>query len=115
MSDPMKTVAAVDAKRTFGELLDSARREPVAIAKRGRPVAVLVSAEEYERMEQAYQEARTNQMLDEICADPLKLDLLRSRLQRGLDDVDAGRTHSAEEVFSALKARLAEKVSTTKS
>ncbi|MSO92237.1 MAG: type II toxin-antitoxin system Phd/YefM family antitoxin [Rhodospirillales bacterium] len=47
----MKTVAAKDAKNRFGELLDTARREPVTIEKNGRPVAVVLSSEEYERLE----------------------------------------------------------------
>jgi prevent-host-death family protein len=47
----MKTIAAREAKSNFGELLDTAQREPVTVTKKGRPVAVVVSAEEYKRME----------------------------------------------------------------
>lgn len=47
----MKTVAARDAKNRFGELLDTAQREPVTIEKKGRPVAVMVSLEKYQRYE----------------------------------------------------------------
>lgn len=39
---------ATDAKNRFGELLDSARSNPVTIEKNGRAVAVLVSAERFE-------------------------------------------------------------------
>lgn len=45
------TVAAGDAKNRFGELLDTAQREPVVIQKHGRAVAVVLSAEEYARFE----------------------------------------------------------------
>ena len=45
------TFSAVDAKNRFGELLDAARREPVVIKKHGRSVAVMLSAEEYARLE----------------------------------------------------------------
>ena len=47
----MKVIAAREAKSNFGELLDIAQREPVTVTKKGRPVAVVVSAEEYDRME----------------------------------------------------------------
>ena len=45
------TFSAVDAKNRFGELLDAARHEPVVIKKHGRSVAVMLSTEEYERLE----------------------------------------------------------------
>lgn len=47
----MKTFAASEAKNEFGRLLDTAQREPVTIEKKGRPVAVVLSLEEYERLE----------------------------------------------------------------
>jgi len=43
----MKAIAAREAKNRFGTLMDTAQREPVAIEKHGRPVAVLMSVEEY--------------------------------------------------------------------
>lgn len=46
----MKTMSAKDAKDGFGLLLDSAQREPVSITKKGRPVAVVLSQHEYERL-----------------------------------------------------------------
>lgn len=49
----MQTFGAREAKNNFGALLDSAQREPVVIEKKGRPVAVVVSAEEYHRLEEA--------------------------------------------------------------
>jgi prevent-host-death family protein len=47
----MKSMTAADAKRGFGALLDAAQREPVTITKNGREVAVLVSREDFERLE----------------------------------------------------------------
>lgn len=47
----LKSFSAKEAKDEFGRLLDTARQEPVEIKKNGRSVAVLVSAEEYERLE----------------------------------------------------------------
>lgn len=46
----MKTMSAKEAKNGFGLLLDTARAEPVTIEKHGRPVVVVVSVEEYERL-----------------------------------------------------------------
>jgi prevent-host-death family protein len=43
-------MSATDAKNRFGEVLELARKEPVRIQKNGRDVAVVVSAEEYQRM-----------------------------------------------------------------
>jgi prevent-host-death family protein len=46
----MKNMSAKDAKNEFGLLLDTARAEPVTIAKHGRPVAVVISVEEHDRL-----------------------------------------------------------------
>lgn len=46
----MAEMTATDAKNRFGELLDMARTEPVAIQKNGRVTAYVVSAEEFEAM-----------------------------------------------------------------
>ena len=46
----MATISATQAKQRFAELLDTAQREPVRIQRHERDVAVLVSAEEYERI-----------------------------------------------------------------
>jgi len=46
----MKAITAKDAKNRFGELMDTVQREPVSIEKHGRPVAVVLSEVEYEKM-----------------------------------------------------------------
>ncbi len=43
--------AAKEAKNNFGRLLDTARQQPVTIDKQGRSVAVILSNEEYARLE----------------------------------------------------------------
>ena len=83
------TIAAREAKLRFGELLDTAQREPVTIEKHGRAVAVVVSAEEYKELE------------------ALKLANLRAEIDKGLEDIAAGRTVDGEEAFKALRERLA--------
>lgn len=46
----MQTMSAKDAKNSFGLLLDRARAEPVQVEKHGRPVVVVVSVEEFQRL-----------------------------------------------------------------
>lgn len=46
----MPTVSATHAKQNFAAMLDQSQREPVRIQRYDRDIAVLVSAEEYERM-----------------------------------------------------------------
>lgn len=46
----MKTMTANEAKQSFGRLLDDARREPVLIEKHKRPAAIMISADEYDRL-----------------------------------------------------------------
>ncbi|MBF0290812.1 MAG: type II toxin-antitoxin system Phd/YefM family antitoxin [Nitrospinae bacterium] len=46
----MKTATATEIKNRFGEYLQSAIREPVLIEKTGKPVAVLLSIDDYERL-----------------------------------------------------------------
>ena len=68
----MRNMAANEAKARFGELLDTARREPVTIEKHGRPVAVVLSKEDFDDLEKA------------------KLDRLRAEVQVGIDAYAAG-------------------------
>jgi len=42
----MKTLTSVEAQNRFGELLDTVQRQPVAVTRRGRPVAFVVSPED---------------------------------------------------------------------
>jgi len=46
----MQTLTAKDAKYGFGRLIDLARSAPVAVAKHGRAVVVVMAIEEYERL-----------------------------------------------------------------
>jgi len=52
----MTAFSATEAKNKFGELLEAAHREPVEISKKGRPVAVLLSMEAYEEMQERLRE-----------------------------------------------------------
>ena len=68
----MQSMSAHDAKARFGQLLDTARREPVTIEKHGRPVAVMLSKEEFDELE------------------GMKLERLRAMVQEGIDDIERG-------------------------
>lgn len=46
----MRTVSATDAKQRLAALLDAAQREPILIRRQNRDVAVIMSAEEYQRI-----------------------------------------------------------------
>ena len=46
----MKYVSATDAKQRLAALLDAAQREPVVIRRQRRDVAVILSAQEYDRL-----------------------------------------------------------------
>jgi prevent-host-death family protein len=46
----MKEAAATEVKNRFGQMLEAVISEPIAIEKKGRPVAVMMSIAEYERL-----------------------------------------------------------------
>ena len=60
----MKTMAAKEAKQSFGQLLDDVQREPVRIERNGRPVAVVISAADFERFE-AMEDAHWGRLAEE--------------------------------------------------
>ena len=80
----MRTISATDAKQRLAALLDAAQREPILIRRQNRDVAVIMSAEEYERIRQSNiaevrktmdrigAEAGTRGITGEILADILK-------------------------------------------
>lgn len=81
----MRTISSLDAKNRFGQLLDAAQRAPVTVTKKGRPAAVVMSIDDYERMrgaawkrlsetmatarKQAAERGLTDELLDELLAD----------------------------------------------
>jgi prevent-host-death family protein len=51
----MLTLTATDAKTRFGQVLQSALVEPVAIEKNGRELAFVISSTQYHRLNEAIQ------------------------------------------------------------
>jgi len=84
----MDTLTASDAKREFGELLLKAQKSPVGINKNGKPVAVIVSADDYNEIQKMKQMNFDN------------------AIREGLDDIAAGRVQASDSIFSELRKKL---------
>lgn len=82
----MDALSANEAKTQFGDMLLKAQRAPVQINKNGKPVAVVISMDEYESTE------------------ALKLQLLQARAARAKVDIDAGNTIDGESFFDDLES-----------
>jgi len=81
----MKSLTASNAKREFGDLLIKAQHAPVGINKNGKPVAVIVSAIEYEQL-QNFKELQ-----------------LQAALQKGKEDMDNARENVGADVIERLR------------
>ena len=54
----MKALTAKDARYGSGQPIDLARAEPVAVARTGRPVVVVMAVEEFERLKEIEERMR---------------------------------------------------------
>jgi prevent-host-death family protein len=84
----MEMLSASDAKREFGEVLIKAQHGPVGINKNGKPVAVMISAAEYAEL------------------DSLRTRLLQQEIDKGLEDIQAGRVKDGKEVMQRLRKKV---------
>lgn len=80
----MEALSANEAKTHFGDMLMKAQREPIQINKNGRPVAVVISADEYEHIEM------------------LKTNLLKARAEQATKDIREDNLLDGDDFFSAL-------------
>jgi len=87
----MKILNASDAKREFGEVLIKAQHGPVGINRNGKPVAVVISATEYARLE------------------VLKETHLEKAIEEGIADLQAGKVGDGKTVIDNLRKRVATK------
>lgn len=78
----MNEMTAKDARNRFSQLLDTAQRTPVRVTRNGRPVTIVLSVQQYERLRGAAWErlaATMDRMDEEASANNLtdaKLDAL---------------------------------------
>ena len=84
----METLNASDAKREFGEMLLRIQKEPIRINKNGKPVAVVISARDYEFIEQQ------------------RADWLKAEIHKGMADIAAGNVLDGKTVFAALRKQV---------
>jgi len=82
----MDALSANEAKTQFGDMLLKAQRSPIQINKNGKPVAVVISMDEYEGIE------------------ALKLQLLQMRVAQARSDVEAGNIVDGEIFFDELES-----------
>ena len=85
-----KSIPAAEAKANFDALIEKVQREPLTISKKGRPVAVLMSMDEFE----------THQRL--------KIEQLRREVRAGLADLEAGKVISGAEAFEVMEREFAD-------
>lgn len=82
----MDSLTANEAKSQFGDMLLKAQRAPVQINKNGKPIAVVMSMDEYEGIE------------------AMKLRLLQSRVDKAKAEIQTGNTVDGELFFAALES-----------
>lgn len=84
-SSVVKEIPARDAKNRFGQLLDAAQAAPVRVTKKGRPVAVLMSMAQHERLRGAAWD-RLSAEMDALGAEAGANGLSEAELDRLLAD-----------------------------
>ena len=81
----MRYVTATDAKQKLAALLDAAQREPVVIRRQKRDVAVILSAEEYDRL-RAFNVGEFDRFCDRVAGKAAARGLTARKLQQILHD-----------------------------
>ncbi|WP_456380171.1 type II toxin-antitoxin system Phd/YefM family antitoxin [Thiolapillus sp.] len=84
----METLSASDAKREFGEVLIKAQHGPVKINRNGKPVAVVISVEEYTQLK------------------ALKKACLKMSIEEGITNLRAGKVTDGNTVMDRLRKRI---------
>ena len=81
----MRRMAAREAKNSFGRLLDASQSAPVLVTKKDRPVSVMMSVQQYERLRGAAWERLTRTM-DALAKEATDSGLTESELTALLAD-----------------------------
>jgi prevent-host-death family protein len=81
----MRYVSATDAKQRLAALLDAAQKEPIVIRRQKRDVAVLMSAEEYDRL-RGFNAAEFQSFCDRVASQAAAGGMTAEKLQAILAD-----------------------------
>lgn len=106
----MKTMTAVEAKNSFGQLLEAAHREPVAVTKNNREIAALFSIEDVQALADEFLSALLKEDvaaggLNVIEAVMMQIGL-NKRLQASREAIAQGRGVIADaDYFTGLRDR----------
>ena len=82
----METLTANEARVKFGDLLIKSQKGPVQITRSGKPISVMISADDYETMEE------------------MKMRYLKEKLAQAKDDIDNGRVVDGPTFFDDMLA-----------
>lgn len=80
----METLTSNQAKTQFGDLLLKVQRSPIEISRNGKPVAVMLSMEDYAAME------------------GLKMQLLQQKVLLAQEELRTGNVHDGDTLLQAL-------------
>jgi prevent-host-death family protein len=80
----MEVLTANEARIKFGDLLIKSHRGPIKITRSGKPVSVLISAEDYELMEE------------------MKMRYLKDKIIQAKEDLANGRVTDGPSFFDDL-------------
>ena len=83
----MEVFTANEAKNRFGDVLMKSQKAPVQVTKSGKPVAMVVSMEDYQAM------------------DDLKAAFLKEKIARSQADIENDRVENYDAFFADLMAR----------
>ena len=86
----IKQVTITDLRRRAAEIIDGLREGPVVVSWRGRPAAVILTAEAYEQMGQALADVETERV--------------RKTVEASLSSSRAGRTSPQAAVARRVRA-----------
>jgi len=80
----MDSINSTDAKKSFSDVVLKVQQEPVWITRHDKPVAVVMSAKEFQDLQAIKQQA------------------LKMEIEKGFDSLKAGRVIDGEEAINQL-------------
>ena len=84
----MLTMTSLAAQNQFGALIDASLRQPVAVTRRGRPVSVVVSYEDYQASMQLISESYP--LRGNVVGDAMREHLSKMSHQAAMDGLTEG-------------------------